>query len=134
MDSQTLEKIYNYLPVLVTTCDRHGWDGNYGDPVPLESIPDIRSFFTLLQAQLPLIKMPCPSETFGDSIGAITILWDTELSTKDMGHDSFSISFSGDGLYSYFAQLESLGVEERGQYKLNESINPKVVEYVKFFK
>lgn len=134
MDNQTLEKMYNYLPVIVSTCDRHGWDGNYGDAIPSGSIQDIRIFFTLLQSQIALAKIPCPAETIGDSIGAITILWDIELSSKNSKYDSFSVSFSGDGRFSYFAELESLSVKERGECDLNEDISLEVIEYIKFFK
>jgi hypothetical protein len=134
MDLKTLEKILDYLPVIVGTCDRYGWLGGQGSPVPKSAIPDTRLFFDMLATKISLKEIPDLEDVNGSVYGGISLLWETELDPIKYTFDSFEIILYGDGQINYTANLESIGIYTRGGLILSEGLDPEIIQSIKFFK
>jgi len=134
MEKKILEKIYSYLPIIQTTCNRYGWDGRNGSPIEREAVTEFRIFMDYLQQLIPLSDIPNPADVFGDPLGAITILWDEQIDPETYKYDSFEINIRGDGLVTYSSTLESIGIEKFSGCTLEPQLDQYILEYVKFFK
>jgi len=134
MEKKILEKICNYLPIIQSTCDRYGWAGGKGHPIEKSAIVDTRKFFDFLTAQIPLADIPYPEDVYGDQMGCITILWETELDPVAVTYDTFEVTIMGDGFVGYSGKLESTGTEAHGGAALEPELCPEIIEHIKFFK
>jgi len=134
MEKKTLEKIYGYLPVIQATCDRYGWAGGRGHPIEKQAVVDTRKFFDYLATHIPLQDIPYPEDIYGDPMGCIAILWETELDPVEVTYDTFEVTIMGDGFAGYSGKLESTGTEAHGGAQLEPELCSEIIEHVKFFK
>jgi hypothetical protein len=133
MDYKELEKLYDYLPVIVTTCDRYGWCGGRGAPVPKEAIPEVREFFEYLNGHIPIDEVPELEEVTGDVNGAIMLLWDAPVDPVTVTYDSFYVSFNGEGIVNFGSELESLDTKTEGMAPLKPELCSDIIEHLRFF-
>lgn len=134
MEKKTLEKILQYLPVIQTTCNRHGWDGGYADSIPEGCVTDVRRFFDMLQTKIPIAEIPDPSDVFGDRLGCITLLWETELDPEEVTYDTFEVNLFGDNTAGYSSKLESIKSEKYGAFNLDsEEVDDDLIQHIKLF-
>ena len=133
MDNRTLEKISSYLPVIIGTCDRRGWDGMNAYPVRPEAAVDVKTFFNLIQSQINIKELPYPEDIFGDTIGGITIVWETELDPELVTYDHFSVTFFGDQEIDYSGNLESIGTVIKRSTVLEEPLDREIIEHLIYF-
>ena len=133
MDRKELDKLFNYLPVIVATCDRYGWLGGKGSPIDPGSIIETREFFEYLSGIIPLNDIPELEDVIGDPAGAITLLWETPVDPVHVTYDSFAISLFGNGEINYKGKLESIGTEIWGSTPLEKDLNSDIIEHILFF-
>ncbi len=133
MDRKILETLYRYLPVIQSTCDSHGWDGNNAEGCPLEAITETRLFFDYLQGHIPLTDIPDLEDTFASSTGGISLLWETELDPVAVEYDTFEVTITGEGYITYHLVLESLDMDRYGNVELEPELCEDIIEYIRFF-
>lgn len=133
MERKELDKLFDYLPIIVATCDRYGWCGGYGVPVSSLAIPEVRTFLEYLQGHIALSNIPNLEDIMGDTDGGITLLWETEVDPVKVTYDSFYISLRGEGLIHYRGELQSIGTDVWGETPLEPELNRDILEHIRFF-
>lgn len=134
MELKTLEKILDYLPVVVATGDRYGWMGSQGLPIPKTVISDIRLFFDKLLSKISIKDIPEIEDILPNMAGGVILLWETDIDPIKYIYDSFEITFYGDESISYKSNLESIGVSTRNAIELSEGIDSDILQNLSFFK
>lgn len=133
MERKKLDRLLNYLPVIVATCDRYGWCGGKGVPISSRAVPEVREFFEILQAHIPLKEVPGLEDVMGDLDGGITLLWETEVDPRNVTYDSFYVNLKGNKIIEYKGNLESIGTEVWGEIALEAELHPDIIEHIRFF-
>lgn len=134
MDKKTLEKLFNYLPVIEETHGRYGWNGMHSTPVTRRACVQVRTFFEYLQSLIPLNEIPELEEIYGDKYGKINLVWETNVDPEKMTYDNFTIDIQGDDTVGYTSKLESISTETSREIDLQPELCEEIIEHLRFFK
>lgn len=133
MDQKEINKILDYLPVIVGTCDRYGWLGGNGVPVEPSAVTGARRLFKCLTSELAMEDIPSPEDVEAGIEGGINIIWETELDPNTCEYDYFYIDIRTDELVFWKSKFDSLGTEESGMIDLNKPLGMHVLKYLRYF-